>query len=308
MVNCGVKTADYILGNYKMQSNTYQQPIIRAKRLYLSKMRVEDAPQVMKWCGDKQALKFLRFNVYNDVRDLEKWIADQLSNPAEFGVFLNDRTLIGSMSCFETSDGMYELGYVFNREYWGSGYATEAAYALLSYTAETKCARSFYIRHAVENMRSQRVIEKLGFVFLREGFYSKFDGSVTFRDRQYTLTVNLQRLNLDTAPYNKIACGQKTVELRLNDEKRRNFSVGDFVALSCGENTIVAKITDIRRYKNFAELYAAEDMTKCGYDNAQTASWEDMTAYYPIEKQKKYGALAIEIQVLALYANSSTVC
>lgn len=285
-----------------MEHSTQHTPIVRAKRLFLAKIQVSDAPQAMKWCGDPEATKFLRFSTYTDVKQLEQWISTQ-QNSDEFGVFLNDGTLIGSIGCSENHDGSWELGYVFNHEFWGKGYATEAAFAVLAYTAETKDVRSFHVSHAKENVRSQRVIEKLGFVFEYEGSYSKFDNSATFANKNYTLNINLHQMNLDRVPYEKIITGQKTVEMRLNDEKRQNFAVGDFVTLCCVENKIVAKIADIRKYTDFAALYAAEDLTKCGYtaQEAQNASSEDMLAYYPAEKQANYGALAIEIEVLATF-------
>ncbi len=284
-----------------MENNKQHTPIIRAKRLFLAKMQVSDAPQAMKWCGDSEATKFLRFSTYTDVKKLEQWIALQ-QNSNEFGVFLNDGTLIGSTGCSKNPDGLWELGYVFNREFWNKGYATEAAFAVLAYTAANG-VRSFYVCHAKENPHSQRVIEKLGFIYQYDGSYSKLDNSATFVSKNYTLNINMHQMNLDKDPYEKIISRQKTVEMRLNDEKRQDFAVGDFVTLCCAENKIVAKITDIRKYANFSALYAAEDLTKCGYSaqEAQTASAEDMLAYYPAEKQAKYGALAIAIDVLATF-------
>jgi RimJ/RimL family protein N-acetyltransferase len=58
-----------------------------------------------------------------------------------------------------------EIGYCLPREYWGQGYATEAAAALLRFGfTEAGLDRIVSIRH-VDNMGSKRVMEKLGLRF-----------------------------------------------------------------------------------------------------------------------------------------------
>lgn len=55
-----------------------------------------------------------------------------------------------------------EIGWRFLREHWGHGYATEAARATMRFAFEDRgLDRLVSIRH-VENLASQRVMEKLG--------------------------------------------------------------------------------------------------------------------------------------------------
>ena len=51
-------------------------------------------------------------------------------------------------------------------------------------------------------------------------------------------------MHLDPEPYNKIAAGLKTIELRLNDEKRQMIEISDTIVFSNLENeeTIEAKV------------------------------------------------------------------
>ena len=56
-----------------------------------------------------------------------------------------------------------ELGFIFKRQYWGSGYATEAAQSLLSWLFQSRPD----IDHAIalayaDNRASIRVLEKIG--------------------------------------------------------------------------------------------------------------------------------------------------
>lgn len=106
-------------------------------------------------------------------------------------------------------------------------------------------------------------------------------------------------MHLNPEPYNKIAAGLKTIELRLNDEKRQMIEISDTIVFSNLENeeTIEAKVIALHRFNSFEELYADLDLLKCGYTKVSidTAKAEDMEKYYSKEKQQKYGVLGIEI-------------
>lgn len=284
------------------------EPVIYTSRLRLAKMKVSDAPQAFKWCSDPEVTHFLRYSTYTEIEQLEQWI-QQPSDDCLFGVFLNDGTeegtLIGSISCPLRSRGTSrELGYSFNKDYWGHGYATEACKALVAYCAEHFETKDFWASHAVENTRSQRVIEKCGFAHVIDSAYTTNDG-ITFDSHDCAMRISLHRMDLSVEPFEKMIAGNKTVELRLNDEKRRNFDVGDYLVFECDDEKIVAKIKEIRRYDSFEALYEAEDLTKCGYTSDEvacgTARPEDMLQYYSAEKQSQYGVLAIEIELLANY-------
>ena len=53
-------------------------------------------------------------------------------------------------------------------------------------------------------------------------------------------------------------------------------------------------------FDSFKELYNNLPLLKCGYTEQEldTASPDDMLAYYPKEKQEKYKAVGIEIELI----------
>lgn len=111
-------------------------------------------------------------------------------------------------------------------------------------------------------------------------------------------------MRLNPLPFKMIASGEKTIELRLNDEKRRKLNRKDlitFVNTEDNRKTLKTEIVNIYKFKSFEELYAVLPLLKCGYtkEDISNAKPEDMIEYYSEEQQKKYGVLGIEIKVIS---------
>lgn len=107
-------------------------------------------------------------------------------------------------------------------------------------------------------------------------------------------------MNLVPSAYAKIEAGTKTIELRLNDEKRQGISVGDEIVFTNLENgkQLQTKVAELHHFPSFAELYKHLPLTKCGYAEGEAADPDDMLAYYPREKELFYGALGIELELI----------
>ena len=111
-------------------------------------------------------------------------------------------------------------------------------------------------------------------------------------------------MKLHPAPFAMIASGRKTVELRLNDEKRRRISVGDVIEFTRTDRAekLSCRVVGLYPFSTFRELYSRFPLTAIGYaeEDVTTASPDDMDAYYSKEEQEKYGVLGIELQVITI--------
>ena len=110
-------------------------------------------------------------------------------------------------------------------------------------------------------------------------------------------------MNLASEPFGQISSGAKTIELRLYDEKRQTVSAGDTIIFTnlADNRQVSAKVLKLHIFDNFTELYNNLPLLKCGYTEQEldTASPDDMLAYYPKEKQEKYKAVGIEIELIS---------
>lgn len=110
----------------------------------------------------------------------------------------------------------------------------------------------------------------------------------------------IHKMDLWHESFEKIKEKTKTIEMRLNDEKRSIIKIGDiieFTDTSSGEK-IRCTVLNLFRYADFETLYQNHNKQSIGYRENETADPADMFAYYSEEKIRKYGVLGIEITVI----------
>ncbi|MDE5771952.1 MAG: ASCH domain-containing protein [Ruminococcus sp.] len=115
----------------------------------------------------------------------------------------------------------------------------------------------------------------------------------------------LHNMKLNASPFEKIKNGTKTIELRLNDEKRQQVKTGDFIEFSCIGNPsdkIQTKVTALHYFESFEELYNSLPLIQCGYteETVKNACFSDMEKFYSKEEQEKYGVVGIELEITDL--------
>ena len=108
-------------------------------------------------------------------------------------------------------------------------------------------------------------------------------------------------MNLASLPFEQIVSGAKTIELRLYDEKRQAVFEGDTIIFTnlADNRQITVKVFKLHIFDTFIELYRSLPLSKCGYaeQDLETASPDDMLAYYSKEKQERYKVVGIEIEL-----------
>lgn len=122
----------------------------------------QDLEQLFLFQLDPEACYQAAF-MAKDHADKDAYIAKHtpfLSDPTKTTrTILVDGTIAGSMSKF-VMQGDAEITYWIDKQYWGQGIATKALTEFL----KIETTRPIYGRIAFDNIGSQRVLEKCGFV------------------------------------------------------------------------------------------------------------------------------------------------
>jgi len=105
------------------------------------------------------------------------------------------------------------------------------------------------------------------------------------------------RMRLHPDPFDRIRSGQKTDELRLNDEKRRLIKIGDRIEFSKRpdfQEKLTVEVVSLNTYPDFATLYEG---VKERYPTSDKNDFiKDLRQYYSPEDEAEFGALEIGIR------------
>jgi RimJ/RimL family protein N-acetyltransferase len=137
----------------------------RSQRLFLRPPFPEDWEAILAHMGgDETIARNLATAPWPYGADDARAFAAMPQNPKlpHFLVTLPGTGVIGSAGMGE-HDGVPEIGYWIARDFWGHGYATEAAGAVLR-IARTLGHQRVTAGHFTDNPASGRVLRKLGFV------------------------------------------------------------------------------------------------------------------------------------------------
>ena len=109
-------------------------------------------------------------------------------------------------------------------------------------------------------------------------------------------------MQLQPAPFEMIRNGTKTIELRLFDEKRKKIRTGDTIIFTntASKETLSVTVLGLSVFDSFETLYRQLPLLECGYtkEDVESASPDDMNAYYPKEMQQQYGVVGIRIALV----------
>ena len=146
---------------------------IRTTRLTLRPFNESDAHRIAYLAGEYDVARMCgRIPHPYTVASAYSWIGRHENDRERGGEFAFAVTapfdgLVGSCGVNRIGDpagATWELGYWFGMPYWGLGYASEAAKAVMDWARDQLGAKVFGAGHFVDNPASGNVLRKLGFV------------------------------------------------------------------------------------------------------------------------------------------------
>ncbi|KAL1197558.1 hypothetical protein V5N11_012134 [Cardamine amara subsp. amara] len=147
-------------------------------RIFLRPFDLSDAEDVLKWAGEDDVTRYLRWATVKTLEEAQQHILNKaIPHPWRRSIsLLNDGRSIGYVSVKpDSGDGRCRahLGYAVGREFWGRGIATAAVRMAMDQAFEDLPAVvRLQAVVEVENKASQRVLEKAG--FRKEGLLEKY--------------------------------------------------------------------------------------------------------------------------------------
>jgi len=146
-------------------------------RLHLRPFTLDDAPAVQQLASERDIAATTLSIPHPYPNDgAEQWIRQGLDaiergEMANFAITLKDAgTLIGSIGLgVKAEHERAEMGYWIGKPYWGRGYATEAARAVLQFGFDVLNLNRIVAHHMIHNPASGRILTRIG--MQREGFF-----------------------------------------------------------------------------------------------------------------------------------------
>ena len=107
-------------------------------------------------------------------------------------------------------------------------------------------------------------------------------------------------MNLWDDSFRAIKEGLKTIEMRLDDEKRAKINNDDIIDFTntLTKEKMTCKVIKLYKYSSFSELYKHHDKVSLGYNEDENANPDDMLLYYTKKQIEKCGVVGIELTVL----------
>jgi len=136
---------------------------MKSRRLKFRELNDGDAARIAELAGDWDIARMTARIPYPYSEPLaHQWLRG--IEPGEFvrAVELGGE-LIGAVGYMPAADGSAEIGYWIGKPWWGRGFATEAAQALVRYCFASAGFGRLTCCHFIDNPASARVISKLGF-------------------------------------------------------------------------------------------------------------------------------------------------
>jgi RimJ/RimL family protein N-acetyltransferase len=164
-------------------------PVLETPRLKLRAPRREDAAAIAALANDlRVAANTARLPHPYAIADAEEFIATVNAREGDACfVVTREHQLIGACGVDLREEGP-ELGYWFGTSFWGRGYATEAARALIDYAFANLGCERLHSGARVSNPASRRVLEKCAF---------QWTGVQLMRIRSINSAAPMDRFRLD---------------------------------------------------------------------------------------------------------------
>ncbi len=160
-----------------MFSQKQRQYFLRTDRIGFSKWECTDADLAQQLWGNPEVTRYICSTGTFCRNDISRRLHAEIENYEKFQVQywpvfeIVSGELIGCCGLRPHAEHSYEIGFHLLPDYWGKGYAAEAAKAVMDFAFETLHASMLFAGHNPNNIASQKRLLSLGFAYIGDKFY-----------------------------------------------------------------------------------------------------------------------------------------
>jgi ribosomal-protein-alanine N-acetyltransferase len=142
-------------------------------QISLRNIKRTDVPDIFEYSSNIQVTKYLTFSPHKNIQEVFKSFDNfftPLIESEKSGAFAvcNSDKLIGVIDFRNQNNGEIIIGYVLAQEFWGRGIMTNVLKIVTMFLLENFPNDKIIVGHHEDNIGSQRVIEKSGYIFFEK--------------------------------------------------------------------------------------------------------------------------------------------
>ena len=148
--------------------------ILETSRLYLRQLTLADTHNMFELHRDPEVMTYMTLTPYATMQEAEEQLQRYVDEYDRVGfgrwavIRKSDRAFIGLCGIRSLpGHSAPDLGYRLKSQYWGSGYATEAAGSVLHFALNVLGHNRVVAVVMKDNIGSIRVLEKIGMQYVR---------------------------------------------------------------------------------------------------------------------------------------------
>jgi RimJ/RimL family protein N-acetyltransferase len=159
---------------------------LQSQRLIIREFEISDAEEFYKLNSDEEVIRYTGDSAFESVESARVFLSNyneyEKNGYGRWAVIDKEsKVYLGWCGLKYHKEGHTDIGFRFHKQYWGKGYATESAKAVIDYGFNTLGLSEIIGRASKENIASIRVLEKLGMEFWKRDTCEGIPNSVYYK-------------------------------------------------------------------------------------------------------------------------------
>lgn len=145
-------------------------PTLETERLTLRKFTIDDRQDMFDYSSEPDVSRFVPWETHKTIEDTNDFLSYILNQYSQGKLspwaieYKENKKVIGTIDyvAWSPSHHRAEIGFILSKDYWGKGLIVEAASKVIKFGFNNMELNRIEAPCMVENVQSQRVLQKLG--------------------------------------------------------------------------------------------------------------------------------------------------